>query len=38
MNIKIQNWSTNKLIKMIINIFNGSIIKIYYPQNKKISL
>lgn len=45
MNIKIQNWLINKLI-MIIDIFNGSIIKIYniyiiikiYPQNKKISL
>lgn len=29
MNIKIQNWLTNKLIRMIIDIFNGSIIKIY---------
>lgn len=46
MNIKIQNWLINKLIRMIIDIFNGSIIKIYniyiiikiYPQNKKISL
>lgn len=37
MNIKIQNWSTNKNGYCIINVFNGSVIKIYNSQNKKIS-